>query len=100
GTRHALITVAEAVIGAAGGCVPDEDLARVIESRFELVGAPLFTSLETDEGLAIDPPTAPEEQPEALVTNEARARELWAALTATERTALALVGSPKAIAEA
>ena len=99
GTKHALLTVAEAVLNTAGGCVPDQDLARVIESRFELVGAPLFVALETDDGFVAEPPDAAE-GPEALVTSQARAQELWAALSATERAALPHLGSPKSISEA
>lgn len=99
GTKHALLTVAEAVLNAANRCVADQDLARVIESRFDLIGVPLFTALETHDGLVAEPPDA-SEGPEALVTNEAYAQQLWAALTATERAALPHLGSPKDLSEA
>ena len=92
-TSHALLTVAEAVLLAAGGAVRDEDLARVLQYRFALLTPPTFVPLVADEAWA--EPAAPEEdRPDALVSTDAHAEEIWQTLSPTERAVLPHLGKP------
>lgn len=92
GTKHALVTVAEAVLAHAGGCVRDEDLARVVQQRFILLAAHDDEALPAPEG-AGDIATATEDDPPWLLeASEDRARELYASLTPIERDAVPLLG--------
>lgn len=93
GTKHALLTVAAAVLGQAGGCLRDQDLARVIHQRFLLIipddPEKLYAQVEdvADEADPVedDPPWVLEEATD-------RAEELFASLTPTERAAVPLLG--------
>ncbi|MBK6873556.1 MAG: hypothetical protein IPJ14_07850 [Kineosporiaceae bacterium] len=92
-TVNALVTVAHAVLTAAGGVVRDEDLARVIEGRFALLAPPITTALSGDDAWA-DPPAPAEDGPEALTVAEIQAEELWDSLSASERALLPHLGAP------
>jgi hypothetical protein len=93
GTRHALLTVADAVLATADGVVRDEDLARVIESRFALLDPPKFAQLH-DHGSWAELATHPDDEPAVLVTVVDRAEDLWQGLTQVERSLLPHLGEP------
>jgi hypothetical protein len=93
GTRHALLTVAEAVLAAAEGIVGDDDLARVLESRFALIAPPRFTQLDYP-GLPGEAATHPDDEPSVLVAVDDRAEDLWQSLTQLERSLLPHLGEP------
>ncbi|MDQ1295995.1 MAG: hypothetical protein QG608_3882 [Actinomycetota bacterium] len=97
-TVNALLTVAHAILTAAGGTVRDEDLARTIERRFALLAPPVTTALSGDDAWA-DPPAPAEDGPEALVMAESQAEALWASLSADERALVPHLGeSPEQLA--
>lgn len=85
GSVEALVTVAHAVLDAAQGAVRDEDLARVIEARFDLQATPVFVELVADERFA---PAAPADQePETIVVEaDERAQALWASMSPREHS--------------
>lgn len=88
-TVDALMTVVTQVLQHAAGAVREEDLARTLEGRFELLAPAEFTSLYTGEGALADPtaqlPGGPQTDPSS---DEARAGEIWLSLSADERTLL------------
>ena len=92
--REALLAVAHAVLTAARGTVTDELLARAVESRFALLPQPSFVELALDG--AHDPAAAHEGEPQAQVGVDATARELWCAMTGTERAMFPHLGDPDA----
>jgi len=92
GTKHALLTVAAAILERAGGCVGDQDLARVIHRRFFLDITPddpeqLHAQVED----VADGANLAEDNPQVLVTADDRAQELYESLSATERQAVPLL---------
>ncbi len=95
GTRHALLTVAEAILAAAKGSLGDEDLARVIQSRFALLEPPKFTELKADEN-GNEPGPRHDDEPHVLDTTADRAAEVWEDLNPTERSLLPCLGEPDA----
>ena len=95
GTADALLSVAHEVLAVADGAVRDEDLARVVQARFGLLRPPAVVSLVFDEQWA-EPVAPAEDGPEALVVADARAEELWQALSASERALLPHLGKSTA----
>jgi hypothetical protein len=93
GTKHALLTVAAAVLERAGGCLRDQDLASVIHRRFLLVITPdvpekLYANVED---AADEADTAEDDPPWVLEEAADRAQELFLSLTSTERRAVPLL---------
>ncbi|GLV89795.1 hypothetical protein Slala04_12490 [Streptomyces lavendulae subsp. lavendulae] len=86
-TVHALMTVLVAILEAAGGAVREEDLAKVLEARFELLGPPQFTPLYTDDGTLADS-VADSAKDADQVAAETLAREIWQAMSQQERRLL------------
>ncbi len=85
GSAEALLTVSHEVLLAAGGVVREEDLARVLESRFALLSPPEVVALTADERFTQIPSS--EDGPETIVAEaDERARELWDTLSQTERS--------------
>ncbi|MFB7808556.1 MULTISPECIES: hypothetical protein [Streptomyces] len=86
-TVHALMTVLVAILEAAGGAVREEDLAKVLEARFDLLAPPQFTPLYADEGILINPiaDSAKDADP---VAAETVAGEIWQAMSQQERRLL------------
>ena len=92
GTKHALVTVAEAVLAHAGGCVREEDLARVVQQRFVLLAKHDDEALPAPDG-AGDIATATQDDPPWLLdASEDRAQELYASLRPIERRTVPLLG--------
>lgn len=85
GSAHALVTVAYEVLLAAGGAVREEDLTRVLETRFGLGSTPTFVSLSADERFlevaSLD--AGPED---IVIVAEERAQLLWEELAPSERS--------------
>ncbi|MFD5629655.1 hypothetical protein [Streptomyces sp. NPDC127072] len=97
-TVHALITVLTAVLEAADGAVREEDLAKVLEARFDLLSPPLLTNLYADDGVLLHSGVdqAQESDP---VAAESVAGELWHEMSSQERKLLPhLVEDPAAVA--
>ncbi|MET9792094.1 MULTISPECIES: ribosome-binding factor A [Streptomyces] len=88
-TVHALMGVLIGVLEAAGGAVREEDLAKVLEARFELLAPAEFTALYADDGALIDSVTGQTQDdiPEA----ETVAREIWGEMSPQERLLLPLL---------
>lgn len=87
GTVHALMTVLTAILERAGGAVREEDLARVLEARFELLAPAQFVALHGDDGVLHDPTqTLPGAAP---TESEGRVGEIWRSLSGDERILLA-----------
>ncbi|MGW2796039.1 hypothetical protein [Streptomyces sp. NPDC001269] len=89
-TVRALMAVLTGVLEAAGGAVREEELAKVLEARFELLAPAEFTALYTDDGALIDSAT---DQEHGTVPAEAEtvAGEIWAEMSPQERTLLSLL---------
>jgi hypothetical protein len=88
-TVTALMTVLDAVVGHAQGAVREEDLAKVLEARFELLASPEFVSLHGEEGALLDPTFQLAAGRGAdLGRVQARASEVWRTLTEDERALL------------
>ncbi|MEY2226497.1 hypothetical protein [Streptomyces sp. BF23-19] len=87
-TVHALMTVLTAVLEAAGGAVREEDLAKVLEARFELLSPPRFVSLYADDGAVIDS-ISDETQGADPVAAGILAGEIWDGMSPQERSLLA-----------
>jgi hypothetical protein len=81
------MTVLVAILEAAGGAVREEDLAKVLETRFDLLAPPQFTPLYADEGILINPiaDSAKDADP---VAAETVAGEIWQAMSQQERRLL------------
>lgn len=94
-TAGALVSVAYAVLVVAGGVVRDEDLARVVQTRFGLLRPPTVVSLVFDEPWA-EPAAPAEDGPEAMAVADARAEEIWQSLSMTERSLLPHLGKSAA----
>lgn len=97
-TSHALMTVLTAVLEAAGGAVREEDLAKALEARFDLLSPPRFTDLHAGNGSLIDSDVdqAQESDP---VAAESVAGELWEEMSPQERRLLPHLGDgPAAVA--
>lgn len=86
-TMDALMTVLLGVLETAGGAVREEELAKVLEARFELLASPQFTSLYADDGALIDG-VADQRQGADLVAAESAADEIWSQMSPQERTLL------------
>jgi hypothetical protein len=88
-TVHALVTVLTRVLRHAGGAVREEDLAKVLESRFGLLAPARFTSLYADDGALADPVgeagAATDADPAGV---GAVAAGIWQQLTVNERLLL------------
>ncbi|WP_251021002.1 hypothetical protein [Streptomyces sp. ISL-98] len=102
-TVQALMTVLTAVLEAAGGAVREEDLARVLEARFDLLAPPEYTTLYADDGALIDPTVAAADLGSVAdrdpVFADVRAEWIWQALSPQERILLSyLEDSPAAAA--
>ncbi|MCM8555458.1 hypothetical protein [Streptomyces sp. STCH 565 A] len=87
-TVRALMVILTQVLRHARGAVREEDLAKVLESRFELLAPARFTFLYTDEGALAEPVEA-----SAMVEADAAAAgggaaDIWQRLTANERLLL------------
>nr|WSW42934.1 hypothetical protein OG296_07280 [Streptomyces sp. NBC_01001] len=87
-TVHALMTVLTTVLEAAGGAVREEDLAKVLEARFELLAPPRFVSLYADDGAVIDS-ISDETQSADPVAADILAGEIWDGMSPQERSLLA-----------
>lgn len=94
-TVHALMTVLTAVLEAAGGAVREEDLAKTLEARFDLLSPPRFTNLYVDDGALIDP-AADQAQDTDPVAAEAVAGEIWQEMSPQERMLLPHLGDDPA----
>lgn len=86
-TEHALMTVLAAVLEAAGGAVREEDLAKVLEARFDQLATPQFTTPYTEDGSLIDP-VADQAQGTDPVAAETVAGEIWTQMSPQERQLL------------
>ncbi|WP_234343084.1 hypothetical protein [Streptomyces fulvoviolaceus] len=89
-TVHALMGVLTGVLEAAGGAVREEDLAKVLEARFDLLTPAQFTALYADDGALIDSVTD-REQGDAPVAAETMAGEIWDEMSPQERSLLSLL---------
>ncbi|MFI1386693.1 hypothetical protein [Embleya sp. NPDC020886] len=90
-TEHALMTVLEAVLEAAGGAVREEDLARVLEARFfDQPTTPEITTLYANSGSLIDPAMNQAQGADPLdpVGAETVAGEIWTQMSPDERQLL------------
>lgn len=85
GSVEALVTVAHAVLQAAGGAVRDEDLARVLEARFSLLQPPMVVSLTADEGF-VEVASLDDGPERVVVEADERAELLWESLAPLERS--------------
>ncbi|MFF3990595.1 hypothetical protein ACFY0B_39295 [Streptomyces sp. NPDC001797] len=83
-TVRALIAILTQVLRHARGAVREEDLAKVLESRFELLSSARFTPLYTDDGALADPVEAAA----AADAAAAGAADIWERLSANERLLL------------
>ncbi|MGW1917635.1 hypothetical protein ACWCQS_45050 [Streptomyces sp. NPDC002076] len=87
-TLQALMTVLVQVLRHAQGAVREEDLAKALESRFELLAPARFTSLYADEGAPADPvESGRTTQPDPTGAGGV-AEDIWHRLTANERLLL------------
>lgn len=89
----AIAAVSHAVLSDASGAVRDEDVARVIESRFALISPPKFVTVPDGRfsytpGFPVEPSSATVDQVDDVAN---RVRELWAALSPEERALLPVV---------
>ncbi|MEV6886177.1 hypothetical protein [Streptomyces sp. NPDC051135] len=88
-TVHALKTVLSSVLQYAQGAVREEDLAKVLEARFDLLAPARFTALYADEGTVAElveqhaATTAPD--PTGV---DAVAEDIWQRLSPNERLLL------------
>ncbi|MFF7680957.1 hypothetical protein [Actinacidiphila glaucinigra] len=88
-TVEALMTVLTQVLRHAGGAVREEDLAKVLEARFELLAPARFTSLYADDGAPADPRGEIRALAEADRAGAAGvAADIWQDLTGDERVLL------------
>jgi hypothetical protein len=87
GTVQALMAVLTAVLEAAGGAVREEDLAKVLEARFDLLSPPQFTQLFANDGCDVGR-ELPDETDVDPVFTDVRAREIWDSLMPIERVIL------------
>lgn len=87
-TVHALMAIVTRVLRYARGAVREEDLARVLESRFELLSPARFTPLYADDGAFAGPVevTAATEADAAAASGGTA--DTWQRLTANERLLL------------
>ncbi|KIF67351.1 hypothetical protein HY68_36210 [Streptomyces sp. AcH 505] len=93
GTVHALMTVLTAILEHAEGSVREEDLARALEARFELLAPAQFVALHTDDGTLRDPTTSAQIPPGTVPgESEAQAGEIWSSLSRDERILLPYLG--------
>ncbi|MEU8926208.1 hypothetical protein AB0D10_35645 [Kitasatospora sp. NPDC048545] len=88
-TVHALKTVLLGVLRYARGAVREEELARVLEARFELLAPARFTTLYADEGAVSE---LSDQRAAAItavpVAAEGVADDIWQRLTLNERLLL------------
>ncbi|MFF4978272.1 hypothetical protein [Streptomyces sp. NPDC001083] len=86
-TVHALMTILVQVLRHARGAVREEDLAKVLESRFDLLSPARFTPLYADDGALAAPVevNTAEADPAGAV---GAAADIWQRLTANERLLL------------
>ncbi|WP_369369122.1 hypothetical protein AB5L52_45430 (plasmid) [Streptomyces sp. CG4] len=88
-TVHALKTILRCVLQYAQGAVREEDLAKVLEARFELLAPARFTALYADEGTVAElieqyaATTAPD--PTGV---DGVAEDIWQRLSPNERLLL------------
>ncbi|MEV7481994.1 hypothetical protein [Streptomyces halstedii] len=88
-TVHALMTVLTRVLRHAQGAVREEDLAKVLESRFGLLAPARFTTLFADDGTLADPAeTDTAAAPSDSTGASGEAEDIWQRLTADERQLL------------
>ncbi|MFF0682961.1 hypothetical protein ACFYVW_30865 [Streptomyces tendae] len=86
---RALMAVLTGVLEAAGGAVREEELAKVLEARFELL-APADTTLYADDGALIDSATG-QKHGTVPVEAETIAGEIWADMSPQERKPLSFL---------
>ncbi|GAA3885693.1 hypothetical protein [Streptomyces lannensis] len=88
-TVEALMTILTQVLRHAGGAVREEDLAKVLEARFELLAPARFASLYADDGALLDP-TGEAHPPTAAdpAGSAGTAADIWQQLTGNERLLL------------
>ncbi|MGW6261533.1 hypothetical protein [Streptomyces sp. NPDC055085] len=87
-TVHALLTIVTRVLQHARGAVREEDLARVLESRFELLAPARFTTLYADGGALIDPVGTAMTAVADPTCSSGDAEDIWQRLTSDERQLL------------
>lgn len=94
-SRDAILAVADAVLEAAGGCVPEQILARVVAERFVYdLPATEDAAGFTDFG-AEDVEFAGDGGPDDEVIANGIAQALWDALTGGEQSIIQFMGLPK-----
>ncbi|MFF4764122.1 hypothetical protein [Streptomyces sp. NPDC001292] len=86
-TVQALMVILTQILRHARGAVREEDLAKVLESRFELLAPARFTPLYADEGAPADPVEAAAAEADAAAAGGGAA-DIWQRLTANERQLL------------
>lgn len=89
-TVRALMAVLTGVLEAAGGAVREEELAKVLEARFELLAPAEFTALYADDGALIDSATD-QDHGNVPVEAETVAGEIWTEMSPQERMLLSLM---------
>ncbi|MGI5518981.1 hypothetical protein [Streptomyces sp. CA-106131] len=88
-TVEALMTILTQVLRHAGGVVREEDLAKVLEARFELLAPARFTTLYADDGALVDPTAEASAQTDADPAGASGVVEdIWRQLTGNERLLL------------
>ncbi|MDX3246493.1 hypothetical protein [Streptomyces sp. ME18-1-4] len=85
---HALKTVLAHVLRYARGAVREEELAKALESRFELLAAARFTPLYADEGTLADLAEAATVTPADPTGAGGDTEGIWQRVTANERLIL------------
>lgn len=97
-TEHALMTVLEAVLEAAGGAVREEDLAKALEARFDQLGTPESTAIHNGDGSLNDLVVDKNEGADPVGV-EVVAAEIWAEMSPEERRLLSrLEDGPEEVA--
>ncbi|MFI8007606.1 hypothetical protein [Streptomyces sp. NPDC086010] len=84
------MAVLTGVLEAAGGAVREEELAKVLEARFELLSPAEYTTLYADDGALIDSATG-QEHGTVPVEAETVAGEIWADMSPQERKLLSFL---------
>ncbi|MFC4469308.1 hypothetical protein ACFPH6_33150 [Streptomyces xiangluensis] len=87
-TVHALMVILTQVLRHARGAVREEDLAKVLESRFELLAPARSISLFVDEGALAEPVEASTVMEADAAAAGGGAADIWQRLTANERQLL------------
>ncbi|MGW0566005.1 hypothetical protein [Streptomyces tauricus] len=86
-TVHAFMAVLVGILEAARGAVREEDLAKALEARFDLLSPPRYTSLYADDG-ALNEPIVGQAQDMDPVAAEMVADEIWQDMSPRERQLL------------